>query len=153
MAEIPNFSGFSAAGCEAESWSPEVLTFYGDQEAVLRKMEKFEMNLSGRRVFIFILESAGSSELSFFERATPDTYSVYRWRGRPQRDLVEKLNEAIIRNKGVNCVGEQSKAILKTLPGLEEQRDIPAPASARAAFGHQILAHKEYMSASAYLMC
>ncbi|MBY5831219.1 hypothetical protein HFN47_18995 [Rhizobium leguminosarum] len=148
------FHGFSGPGCEEESWSPEVLTFYGDSDAIVRKLEKFEMNLPGRRVFFFSLEKDQEEEIVFFERASKDTHNVYTWKGKHSSKLADNIAHAILANKGIACVGEQTKAILKKLSNFKPEGPIPSPVSARAAFSHQIMAGKDsYMKVSAYLMC
>jgi len=58
-----DFVAYSGPGCEEESWSPEVLSFYGDGETVLRKMGNFEMQLPRRRIYMFLLETVGAQNL------------------------------------------------------------------------------------------
>lgn len=131
-----------------------VISFYGDAKAILGKLEKFDMNLSGRRVFFFTLETKDDAEVSFFERDSPGQYHVYQWKGAPSPNLAKNIDKAIIANKGVACVGEQTKVILKRLPGMKDAGVVPAPVSATAAVRHQIQAKGDaYMRTSAYLMC
>src|SRR5262245_37003327 len=115
------FHAFSGPGCEEESWSPEVLAFYGDSDAILRKLDKFDMSLPRRRVFIFHLETDKEAEVAFFERASKTTHRVFRWKGRPSGKLVDQINKAIIANKGVACVGEQTKAIVSKLRSVKDE--------------------------------
>jgi hypothetical protein len=61
--ERDHFSATSGPGCEAESWSPEVISFYGDPETIIRKLSKFEMNLSGRSVFALLVEGEKDTEI------------------------------------------------------------------------------------------
>lgn len=148
------FIGYSAAGCEEESWSPEVFSFYGDGNTVLRKLSNLEMDLPRRRVYMFTLETTGYSELAFFERTDAGIVSVYRWAGGSTDNLREKVSQAILANHGVACVGEQTKALLGKTFELKSEGTIPAPVSPRAAFGHPILKHLDsYVSVTAYLMC
>ena len=156
MADIERdyFSAVSGVGCEEESWSPEVLSFYGDPETIIPKLGNTEMNLSGRRVFALLVEGNKESEIRVFERNAPGRYSVSVWRGAAAPTLRSQLDKAIIDNKGVNCVGEQTKAIVGQLPELRTADDIPAPATAVAAFAHPIRSKAGgYSRVSVYLLC
>jgi hypothetical protein len=148
------FSATSGVGCEAESWAPEVITFYGDSETVIRKLGKFEMNLSGRRVFALLVEGNKETEIRVFERSAPGTYSVSLWKGALTPTLRGNIDKSIIDNKGVNCVGEQTKGIVSQLPELKTESEIPAPASAKGAFAHPIRnMSAPYVRATVYLLC
>ncbi|MEY9109682.1 hypothetical protein ABH999_005878 [Bradyrhizobium yuanmingense] len=152
--ESDDFSATSGVGCEAESWSPEVISFYGDSETIVRKLGKFEMNLSGRRVFALLVEGAKDSAIRVYERSRPGRYSVSLWKGAQSSSLRSNLDRAIIENKGVHCVGEQTKAIVTQMPELRVETDIPAPATAKAAFSHPIRElGDDYVRATVYLLC
>jgi hypothetical protein len=152
--EHDQFSATSGVGCEAESWSPEVISFYGDSAIIVRKLSKFEMNLSGRRVFALLLEGAKDSAIRVYERSSPGRYSVSLWKGALAPTLRANLDKAILENKGVHCVGEQTKAIVSQMPELRVESDIPAPASAKAAFSHPIRDMNDtYVRATVYLLC
>lgn len=148
------FAAVSGVGCEAESWSPEVISFYGDAETIIRKLGKFEMNLSGRRVFALLVEGAKDSEIRVFERTSPGKYSVSVWQGALTPVLRTNIDKAIIDNKGVHCVGEQTKAIVSQMPELRVETEVPAPANAVAAFAHPIRNRgASYSRATVYLLC
>ncbi len=148
------FSAVSGPGCEEESWSPEVISFYGDAETIIRKLGKFEMNLSGRRVFALLVEGANDSEIRVYERKSPGRYSVSLWKGAMTPGLRSNIDKAIIENKGVHCVGEQTKAIVTQMPDLRTESDIPAPATATAAFAHPIRnSSGPYLRSTVYLLC
>ncbi|RVP20772.1 hypothetical protein [Sinorhizobium meliloti] len=141
-------------GCEEESWSPEVISLYGDADTIIQKLEDVQRDLPSRRVYIFTLETSKNSELAFYERTSPGKVTVSRWKGRAGPELRNKVHDAIIGNKGIQCVGEQTKAIVSKLPELKVDQEIAAPVNAKAAFSHQIRAQgEEYMSTSIYLMC
>lgn len=127
---------------------------YGDAETVIDKLDGVEKDLATRRVFILTLEAKNAAEIAFYERTAPGRVTISRWKGAPNGDFHTAVNEAIIANRGVHCVGEQTKAIVKRLPRLETESDISAPHTAKAAISHQIRAHdKEYLRASLYLLC
>jgi hypothetical protein len=151
---VNELSIFSVADCAAESWSPEVFSLYGDPETVISKLDKIEMNLPNRRVFMFTLETKDKAELSFYERTSKDRVSVSRWQGKPDDQFHNSVSKAIIDNKGVNCVGEQTKAIVKKFPQLKNEGDVAVPANGRAAFSHAIRNQgNEYLRTTVYLMC
>ena len=142
----------SGVGCEEESWSPEVISLYGDP-AIQAKMDKFDMNLPGRRIFIFTAEDSNNEEIAFYERSGEGSMRVTRWRGAAQPGLHERISDAIIKNKGVNCVGEQTRAILKSLEGAETVDDVAVPVSPKAAFSHNLRNFGDYARSTIYLMC
>ena len=54
----------------------------------------------------------------------------------------------------MHCVGEQTKQIVKRLPRLKTEENIPVPANGKAAFSHAIRNRgSEYIRATIYLMC
>src|SRR5688572_24299626 len=109
-AQPVKFSAQMGAGCEAESWSPEVVSLYGDGATVMQKLQNFDMSLPKRRIYVSLIESDGDAEVSLFERYDGNI-KVSRWRGAPQKDLRLRLDDAILENKSVHCVGEQTKSI------------------------------------------
>jgi hypothetical protein len=151
---IDEMSVVSGAGCEEESWSPEVVALYGDPETINRKIEQLDLDLPRRRVFIFTLSNRERAELALYERTAPGRVSITSWRGRPSDLPHERIREAIIDNKGVHCVGEQTKAIVNDLSDVKFDSDIPAPANAKAAFSHSVRERGgEYANGTIYLMC
>jgi len=163
----PAFKAVSSIGCRRASWEPEVYSFYGDPAAVRAKLENFEMHLPDRRVFIFMIESSQSAHLSLFELAKDkddkngktdkdsDQFRVWTWEGKsaPAAELREKATDAILANKGVYCVGEQVKALVKAL-NPDDKGLLPAPRTALAAFGHTIKAYdQQYIRLTVFLLC
>src|SRR5262245_11143805 len=118
-------------GCEEESWSPEVISLYGDGDTIIKNLEGIKMDLPSRRVYIFTLETGKDAELAFYERTSPGKVTISRWKGKSGAELRNKVHDIIIENKGVQCVGEQSKAILSKLPELKIDKEIAAPANAK----------------------
>jgi hypothetical protein len=154
MTEITKFKSEGAAGCKAQSWSPEVVSLYGDRQTVIEKLGNFDMDLPNRRIYMFLLETEQNAELALFEESAQSKYRVSRWKGTPRKDLRQSVDEAIIQNKGVACVGEQTKAIVKKLPELRDEGEIPAPATGAAAFSHAIRgATGDYVRTTIYLLC
>jgi hypothetical protein len=112
------------------------------------------MNLSGRRVFALLVEGAKNAEIRVYEQSEPGKYSVSLWKGAPSSTLRISIDQAILENKGVHCVGEQTKAIVTRMPELRTETSIPAPASAKAAFSHPIQnVGDTYVRATVYLLC
>jgi hypothetical protein len=111
------------------------------------------MSLPKRRIYVSLVETPSQAELSLYERSDSKV-RVSRWKGKPAPDLRMSLDSAILENKGVHCVGEQTKAIVGKLAGLSSEPEVPSPASAAAAFGHSVKAHeRDYIRATFYLLC
>jgi hypothetical protein len=144
----------SGPGCEEQSWSPEVISLYGDPETIIAKLDSINRDLTTRRVYMFTLESKTNAEIAFYERTSPQKVSISRWKGKSDQAFHSTVHKAIIENKGVHCVGEQTKSIVSSLPKLKKDEDIAAPVNAKAAFSHQLRAHgSEYLRTTLYLMC
>ncbi|MEX2984113.1 hypothetical protein [Streptomyces sp. C36] len=143
-----------AAGCVSYSWTPEVHDFYGDPEAILHKMDHVDMELSSRRIFVLLTESQGSADVRFFEQAEGGDYKVSTWSGGSLDGLGGRLADTILKNKGIHCVGEQTRALLAPL-GMTEQATVPAPANPRAAFAHTVRNHGKdtFTRATCALLC
>lgn len=149
-----SFKAMSAAGCEKPSFSPEVYEFFGDSGSVLAKLEKFDMDLPNRRLYILSVETGDATEFSIFERKDAEKVAVMTWKGTGQGDLGQKISDAIIANRGIACVGEQSKGLISKAVKLEDKGSIPKPVSAMAAFAHPIKSYgTKYIRATIYLMC
>jgi hypothetical protein len=147
------FKAFSGVGCEAKSWAPEVYSFYGDSTAILAKLDKFDMELPARRIYLLVVETASSAELLLFERTSDKEFDVKHYKASSLADLREQIATAILANKGVACVGEQTKAVVAKL-SPEDKGNIPSPASARSAFGHTVqAAGSSYTRATVFLLC
>jgi hypothetical protein len=143
-----------AEGCKEQSWSPEVISLYGDGETIIRKMGAIDTDLRTRRVYVFTLETQKSAEIAFYEATSPNKVTISRWTGRPDPSFHTSVSSAIIENKGVHCVGEQTKAIVERLPQLKTEQEVAAPANAKAAFSHQVrAAGNDYIRTTVYLMC
>jgi hypothetical protein len=140
--------------CSNMSFQPEVLTFYGDSATVLKKMDDFKMQLPARRVYMFMLETAGSAELSLYERTDDNKTKVSHWQGTSIADLRERISSGLLENRGIACVGEQTKSLVQAKLSPKNLGTIPAPVSARAAFGHTVKAYGEdYIRVTVFLLC
>jgi hypothetical protein len=153
MAE--SFSVVGGMGCKKQSWSPEVISLYGDADTVNQKLANMEMDLPERRVYIFTVETENELELSFFERTSAGRVNVLKWSGGRGADIHQQIHQEIVRNRGVNCVGEQTKALIAKLPGATSEPEAAAPVNAKAAFSHQIRNQRKdaYIKTTVYLMC
>jgi hypothetical protein len=143
-----------AAECAADSWSPEVISLYGDAEIIIDKLGGIKRELTGRRVYIFTPETARRAEIAYYESTIPGKVSTHRWSGQSDDSFHNAVHKAIMDNKGVHRVGEQTKAIVSKLPRLAKEEEISAPVNAKAAFSHQVRSHgNEYLRVTIYLMC
>lgn len=141
----------------SRSFSPEVHAFYGDGKTVVRKLDEFNASVADRRVYLFTLETANKAEVSLFEKhdAEADSCDVFSWTGDSLGNLPSLVGSSILSNRGVACVGEQTKALVtKYLSPIHREQGIPSPATPRAAFGHTLNRYKEeYVRAICYMLC
>ena len=47
-----------------------------------------------------------------FEKQDDGSFAITQWTKATARDLFDKLDDAIIKNKGTNCVGKAMKDVL-----------------------------------------
>lgn len=144
------------AKCAEFSYEPEVFQFYGDGNTILRKVENDTMGLQHRRAYLLLVELNDSAELVVFERPSFEEpeMRVASWRGRSLGDLREQLTSAILKNRGVLCIGEQSIRLVKARYSPEPMGLVPLPVSAKAAFGHFVKKYgNQYMRVTALLLC
>jgi hypothetical protein len=129
--------------CELNSSSVEVHTFYGSKEIVAEKVAKMPVDLSERRVFLQVTQSGrehgAKTDVKVFEKQKDGSFGVTEWTKATARDLFDKLDDAIIKNKGKNCVGEAMKDVLtKTLGKGKPVTPLAAPSSPKDAFGPSV---------------
>jgi len=142
------------ARCAQMSFQPEIHSFYGSAAVILPKLENDTMGLPDRRGYLLLIETAGSAELAFFERASTQDSRVLHWEGKSAAELREKLTDYIMANRGIACVGAQTKAIIKASLNLSDLGRIPTPLSASAAFSHLIRKYgDDYLRVTAMLLC
>jgi ketosteroid isomerase-like protein len=147
---------FLRADCARYSFEPEVRQYFGDSDAVLRKLDVDEMGLSNRTGYILMIETKDTAELAMFDRVSfkDDTARVARWEGRSAAELRERLTNLMLQNRGIACIGQQSKALVKASLSTQDLGAIPVPVSARAAFGHFVKKYgPEYLRVTAFLLC
>lgn len=140
--------------CKGAVWTPEVHDFYGDPEAILAKMDNTDMELGQRRMYALLTESAEHADVRFFEQVDGKQYAVATWTGDSLDGLNGRLAETILTNKGVHCVGEQTRELLSEL-GMSLEATVPSLANPRAAFAHTVRAHGdgEFTRATTALLC
>lgn len=142
--------------CRVASYQPEVLSFHGDSKTVLARLEELKdgIPISKLRVYMFLVETDGAAELSLFERADANNFNVSHWEGATVGDLRETITNRMFANRGVLCIGEQSKAILAERIKPAKFGAVPSPVNARAAFGHSIQKYGDkYMRVTVFLFC
>ena len=156
LPQIPTNKPFLDAACSEASFAPEVQQFYGSVASIQRKLDETSIALEKRRVYVLLVETHSSAELTVFDRSSVEepVVKVSQWQGRTVGDLREQLSSAILENKGIACIGEQSKRILLAKYSPAEIARIPAPVSARAAFSHLLNPYiGSYVRATVFLLC
>ena len=142
------------AKCAEYSYEPEVIAYFGDSATIINKLEDDRMGLPDRRGYLLLVETKQSAEFSFFERADKQYFRVARWQGRTLGDLREQLTNVILENRGIACVGAQTKSIVKARFNPNDLGTIPMPLSAKAAFSHTLKKYgNEYLRVTILLLC
>jgi|HubBroStandDraft_6_1064221.scaffolds.fasta_scaffold09199_3 ketosteroid isomerase-like protein len=142
------------AACARFSYQPEVHSLYGDAATVLAKLQNDTMGLPDRRGYLLLVETKDSAELDFFERTSTEESKVYHWEGDSVGELREKLTGYILANRGIACVGAQTKALVNASVKLSDLGEIPTPLSASAAFSHMIKRYGDgYLRVTVMLLC
>jgi ketosteroid isomerase-like protein len=140
--------------CAKYSYQPEIISYFGDSNTVIGKLENDQMGLPDRRGYLLLVEKKGSAELSFFERADANNFRVLQWKGESLGDLRENLTQLIFANRGIACVGEQTKMIVNASFHPEDRGTIPMPLSAKAAFSHILKKYgDDYLRVTILLLC
>ena len=153
-----HFHGVSPVGCRISAWTPEVFSFYGDPEKVKGKLSQFEMKLADRRVYMFMVESAESSDIALFERPVnePGSWKVWRWKGQPAdaRKFRETETDEILTLQGKDCVGQETEKLLDALNPVKKETSTP-PSTASGAFNDVLgsYATRPYIQATVFLLC
>lgn len=147
--ETPTYLG----PCVAKSWNPEVFDFYGDAASILDKIDDAQLELGDRRMYFLLVESQTGAEIRFFERVNDELTAVFSWSGESAGDLKTRIGDVILDNHGVNCVGEQLKALVTKNLSVQLEGTVPAPTTSRAAFAHTIRNNSEYLRATTALLC
>jgi len=127
--------------CNKAQWDPQEYRLYGAKESIIEKLANIPSKFSERRLFVEITQGDSSAHVKLYERQQDGTFTVTEWAPGETSRLVTKIDEAIIANKGVNCVGEQIKKVLNDeLEGVHKDitPGVSAPASPEAAFAHSI---------------
>jgi len=119
------------------SWNPESHTFYGKKAVIVERLATLS-NPSEHRLFVQITQGDSGGTVRLFERNQNSAYNVTEWSPQHTSELIIEIDKAIMANKGVNCVGEQIKAILKRLGNGKTIHDVAAPLSPEAAFAHPV---------------
>jgi hypothetical protein len=142
------------ARCAQMSFQPEVHSLYGDAQVIISKLQNDTMGLPDRRGYLLLIESENSAELDYFERTSTEESKVYHWEGASVSELREKLTSYILANRGIACVGAQTKALVNASVKLSDLGRIPTPLTAAAAFSHMIRHYGDnYLRVSVLLLC
>lgn len=142
------------AECAKYSYQPEVIAYFGDPATIIDKLEDDRMGLPDRRGYLLLVETKNAAEFSFFERADDQHFRVSQWHGRTLGDLREQLTDVILENRGIACVGAQTKSIVKAKFNPTDLGTIPMPLSAKAAFSHTLRRYgDEYLRVTILLLC
>ena len=112
-----------AGACRYNSWNPS-LSFYGVKKTILEKLPKIPETapFADRRVFVQITEGESGVEVKLFERQDNGTFTTTVWTRGKGDHLICDIDDRIMDNKGLDCVGETVKEALGKLLGEGEVR-------------------------------
>lgn len=140
--------------CATYSYEPEVISYFGDSNTVIKKIDNDQMGLPDRRGYLLLIETKKTAEFTFFERDDPKNFKVYQWSGESMGNLREQLTDVILENRGIACIGAQAKQIVKAGFNPSDKGTIPQPLSARAAFSHMLKKYgDQYLRVTILLLC
>jgi hypothetical protein len=154
-AELLGAASANAQRCADSSWNPELYSFYGAKETIIKKLAKIPAKLSERRVFLQVTQGDAGADARLYERQEGGTFNVTEWGTKQTAHLLSDIDDAIITNQGVNCVGEQVKEVLKEKLGEGKVSEkIPAPASPEGAFAHPVdKASGKFIKTTIVILC
>jgi len=153
--ELLGAASAHAQRCADSSWNPELYSFYGAKGTIIKKVAKIPAKLSERRVFLQVTQGDSSTDARLYERQDDGTFNVTEWSPKQTSHLLSDIDDAIITNKGVNCVGEQVKGVLKKELGEGNVSEkVSAPASPKGAFAHPVeKASGDFVKTTIVILC
>ena len=95
-----------AQRCANNSWNPELYCFYGEKDKMVEKLGKIPAKLSERRVFLQITQGDGNANVKLYEQQKDGTFTVTQWSAERTSRLLSRIDDEILANKGMNCVGK-----------------------------------------------
>jgi hypothetical protein len=143
--------------CHVSSYTPEVHDFFGSTADVLNKIDRVDMGLGERRMFLLGIDGARGAQLHLFEHVGGDTWAVSGWKGDSIEGLPGRIGEMIFQNKGEFCVGKATQGLLGEIFGEFELRDSVelTEGTGTEVFGPIVTAYQGegYLRATAGLLC
>jgi hypothetical protein len=127
--------------CKLYSRTPELYTFYGDKNTIVKQLAKIPANLSERRMFLQITQGVSRTDVELYEQQDNGKFKKTNWNTQKTTfALVSKIDHTIIANAGEHCVGAQIKALLNTELGVKpDTTPVPVENSPQAAFDDSVL--------------
>lgn len=141
--------------CKAQSWNPELYTFYGKKDITVKKLGNIDTKLSDHRMFLQVTQGKSTADVKFYEQEKDGTFSVTQWTTKETSSLLDKIDQAIVMNQGVDCVGKQVKGVLsKELGNGKISNGVAVPDSPQAAFGPSVdQASGEFIKSTLIILC
>lgn len=122
---------------------------------MIEKLAKIPVQLSDRRVFVQITQGRSGGEVKLYERQEDGTFAVTQWAPPQTFDLLAKIDKSVFDNKGVKCVGKETKAILqKQLGPGKTVHPLAASASPQDAFADSVNnAPGDFVRTTIWILC
>jgi hypothetical protein len=142
--------------CRYNSWNPELYGFYGAKKTILEKLPKIPETapFADRRVFVQITEGESGVEVKLFERQDNGTFNTTVWTRGKGDHLICDIDDRIMDNKGLDCVGKTVKEGLVNLLGDGKASAPLAAETAAAAFSPSVNnASGDYIKTIMIILC
>jgi hypothetical protein len=112
--------------CKLFSRSPELYTFYGNKDRIVKQLSKIPAILWERRVFLQITQGSSRASVTLYVQEKDDKFTVTKWTTTADTSaLVSKIDQKIIANAGEDCVSEKIKDLLDHDNTLESPTATP----------------------------
>jgi hypothetical protein len=156
-ADAPNAALPASPACaNPDAATPEVYSLFGEGKKVFDKIGNLNVDLPKRKIYVLILEGPESAQVFLYEKAGDKKVNLSHWSGKSASDLRADIEKGIMSNRGVNCVGEQTKEIIKKLgeKDIKTEKDSDAPATVKAAVSHAVQDQGDkFIRVTVFLLC
>lgn len=147
----------AVVGCEnPDAGTPEEYSLFGKASDLQSKISAIDADLSKRKIFVVTIEDEDGTEAFLYRRGDEEgKMQLTHWVGLEKEGIRASIENAIVENKGIQCVGEQTKSLLDGLDAEpKDNESIQAPANLKAIVSHAIQARGEsYVRLSLILLC
>jgi hypothetical protein len=142
-------------GCRVSSFTPRVATFFGSGETMRAELDKSDLKLNDRRVYMVVRETKDGATVTLVERGRKDGTHIYRWSGASASDFRTTIDGMLFANAGRRCVGSMAIEILKVAFGeqLRHQDGLDPGPKSTPSVRDLLPSGNEYGRVTVYWLC